>query len=144
MNGLRYLLDTNMVSDLARHPDGRVVRRIAAVGVERIGISIIVACELRFGVIKSGSQRLTRHVNLVLEQVAILPLEPPVEEHYADIRNTLERAGTPIDPNDLLIAAHARALGLMLVTDNVREFSRVPGLRVENWLAESSETGPAP
>jgi len=144
MNGLRYLLDTNMVSDLARHPDGRVVRRIAAVGVERIGISIIVACELRFGVIKSGSQRLTRHVNLVLEQVAILPLEPPVEEHYADIRNTLERAGTPIGPNDLLIAAHARALGLMLVTDNVREFSRVPGLRVENWLAESSETGPAP
>jgi tRNA(fMet)-specific endonuclease VapC len=144
MNGLRYLLDTNMVSDLARHPDGRVVRRIAAVGVERIGISIIVACELRFGVIKSGSQRLARHVNLVLEQVAILPLEPPVEEHYADIRNTLERAGTPIGPNDLLIAAHARALGLTLVTDNVREFSRVPGLRVENWLAESSETGPAP
>ncbi|MCU0808242.1 MAG: type II toxin-antitoxin system VapC family toxin [Candidatus Contendobacter sp.] len=133
-----------MVSDLARHPDGRVVRRIAAVGVERIGISIIVACELRFGVIKSGSQRLARHVNLVLEQVAILPLEPPVEEHYADIRNTLERAGTPIGPNDLLIAAHARALGLMLVTDNVCEFSRVPGLRVENWLAESSETGPAP
>ena len=144
MNGLRYLLDTNMVSDLARHPDGRVVRRIAAVGVERIGISIIVACELRFGVIKSGSQRLARHVNLVLEQVAILPLEPPVEEHYADIRNTLERAGTPIGPNDLLIAAHARALGLTLVTDNVREFSRVPGLRVENWLAEASGTGPAP
>lgn len=144
MNGLRYLLDTNMVSDLARHPDGRVVRRIAAVGVERIGISIIVACELRFGVIKSGSQRLARHVNLVLEQVAILPLEPPVEEHYADIRNTLERAGTPIGPNDLLIAAHARALGLTLVTDNVRQYSRVPGLRVENWLAESSETGPAP
>ncbi|MBS1222529.1 MAG: putative nucleic acid-binding protein, contains domain [Proteobacteria bacterium] len=144
MNGLRYLLDTNMVSDLARHPDGRVVRRIAAVGVERIGISIIVACELRFGVIKSGSQRLARHVNLVLEQVAILPLEPPVEEHYADIRNTLERAGIPNGPNELLIDAHARALGLTLVTDNVREFSRVPGLRVENWLAESSETGPAP
>jgi tRNA(fMet)-specific endonuclease VapC len=144
MNGPRYLLDTNIVSDLARHPDGRVVQRIAAVGVERIGISIIVACELRFGVTKSGSQRLARHVNLVLEQVVILPMEPPVEEHYADIRNTLERAGTPIGPNDLLIAAHARALGLTLVTDNVREFSRVPGLRVENWLAESSETGPAP
>jgi tRNA(fMet)-specific endonuclease VapC len=78
----------------------------------------------------------------VLEQVAILPMEPPVEEHYADIRHTLERAGTPIGPNDLLIAAHARALGLTLVTDNVREFSRVPGLLVENWLAESSGTGP--
>ncbi|MHB1292986.1 MAG: PIN domain-containing protein, partial [Sulfuricella sp.] len=65
----------------------------------------------------------------------ILPLETPVEEHYADIRNKLERAGTPIGPNDLLIASHARALGLTLVTDNVREFSRVPGLAVENWLA---------
>lgn len=135
MNGPRYLLDTNIVSDLARHPHGRVVQRIAAVGVEQISISVIVACELRFGVTKSGSQRLARHVNIVLEQVAILPMEPPVKEHYADIRHTLERAGTPIGPNDLLIAAHARALGLTLVTDNVREFSRVPGLLVENWLA---------
>jgi tRNA(fMet)-specific endonuclease VapC len=61
-------------------------------------------------------------------------MESPVEEHYADIRNTLERAGTSIGPNDLLIAAHARSLGLTLVTDNMREFSRVPGLPVENWL----------
>lgn len=64
----------------------------------------------------------------------ILPLEAPADEYYGAIRHQLERAGTPIGPNDLLIAAHARALGLTLVTDNVREFTRVPQLSVENWL----------
>jgi len=130
----RYLLDTNIVSDLVRHPAGAVMQRIARLGAEQVCISIIVACEVRFGAAKSGSQRLARQVELVLGQLESLPLEAPVEEHYADIRNVLERAGTPIGPNDLLIAAHARALGLTLVTDNVREFSRVPGLAVENWL----------
>ena len=144
MNGLRYLLDTNIVSDIARHPNGSVARRMMAVGVERIGISIVVACEIRFGLVKRSQPRLARHIEQLLGHFSLLNLESPVEEHYADIRNTLERAGTPIGPNDLLIAAHARALGLTLVTDNVREFSRVPGLRVENWLAESAGTGPEP
>ncbi len=135
MNGPRYLLDTNIVSDLVRHPSGSVMQRIAAIGVEQIGISIIVACEMRFGAIKSGSHRLVQRVKLVLDQIETFPMESPVEEHYAEIRDTLERVGTPIVPNDLLIAAHARSLGLTLVTDNVREFSRVPGLLVENWLA---------
>lgn len=135
---LRYLLDTNIVSDMARHPRGPVARRVTAVGVERIGVSIVVACEIRFGLVKRPVPRLTRHLEQLLGSFALLNLEPPVEEHYADIRNTLERAGTPIGPNDLLIAAHARALGLILVTDNWREFSRVPGLVVENWLTDPS------
>lgn len=134
MDALCYLLDTNIVSDMARHPNGPVARRVMLIGVERIGISIVVACEIRFGLVKRPQPRLTRHIEQLLEHFSLLNLEPPVEEHYADIRNTLERAGTPIGPNDLLIAAHARALGLTLVTDNVREFSRVPGLQVENWL----------
>lgn len=138
MNGPRYLLDTNIVSDLARHPGGPVMQRIAAVGVEQIGISSIVACEVRFGAMKSGSQRLAQRVKLLLDQIATFPMESPVEEHYAEIRDTLERAGTPIGPNDLLIAAHARSLGLTLVTNNMREFSRVPGLLVENWLANTA------
>ena len=138
MTGPRYLLDTHIVSNLVRHPGGRVMQRIAAVGVEQIGVSIIVACEMRFGAIKSGSQRLARQVSLVLDQIATLPLESPVEAHYAEIRDTLERAGTPIGPNDLLIAAHARSLGLTLVTDNMHEFSRVPGLLVENWLTNTA------
>ena len=88
MNGIRYLLDTNIVSDLVRHPDGRVMQRIAAVGVEQIGISIIVACEVRFGATKNGSPRLAQQVNLVLSQIAIfsrtfaLSVRPePVEGH---------------------------------------------------------------
>lgn len=131
---LLYLLDTNIVSNLARHPQGLVAQQVMTVGVQRVGISILVACEIRFGLIKRPQPRLSQHLESLLDHFTLLNLEPPVEQHYADIRNALERAGTPIGPNDLLIAAHARALGLALVTDNVREFSRVPGLTVENWL----------
>lgn len=131
---LLYLLDTNIVSNLARHPQGLVAQRVMTVGVQRVGISIVVACEIRFGLVKRPQPRLSQHLEPLLDHVTLLNLEPPVEQHYADIRNALERAGTPIGPNDLLIAAHAHALGLTLVTDNVREFSRVPGLAVENWL----------
>ena len=135
---VRFLLDTNMVSDLARNPQGRVVERIKAVGPEQIAISIVVACEIRFGLAKIGRKippvRLADNVRRILAELTVIPFEPPADEHYADIRDTLERAGTPIGPNDLLIAAHARALGLTLVTENEREFVRVPGLTVENWL----------
>lgn len=96
--------------------------------------SALLCCEIRFGLAKRPAPRLKQHLEQLLDDLALLKLEPPVEEHYADIRNTLERAGTPIGPNDLLIAAHARTLELTLVTDNVSEFSRVPGLTVENWL----------
>lgn len=131
----RYLLDTNILSDLAKRPDGRVAQRIIELGVGTIAISLVVACEVRFGLAKSGSARLAGNVTQVLDCIEIIPLDVPVDEHYVDIRNTLERAGTPIGPNDLLIAAHARALDMILVTDNVKEFARVPGLEVENWLA---------
>jgi tRNA(fMet)-specific endonuclease VapC len=129
----RYLLDTNIVSDLAREPQGHVARRVVTVGVERIAVSVIVACELRFGAAKSGSRRLAKRIDLLLDEIPQLPLEAPVAAHYADIRTRLERAGTPIGPNDLLIAAHARALGCVLVTDNERELARVPRLAIENW-----------
>lgn len=131
---MRYLLDTNVVSHLVREPQGPVAQRLLAVGPERAGISIVVACEIRFGLAKSTSRRLVRRLESVLEQLAILPLEAPVDEHYGEIRWLLERSGTPIGPNDLLIAAHARALDLTMVTENVREFERVPDLRVESWL----------
>ncbi|NZA26401.1 type II toxin-antitoxin system VapC family toxin [Luteimonas sp. SJ-92] len=134
MSAPRYLLDTNVVSDLMRHPQGPVARRMARVGLEQIALGIVVAAELRFGVTRVPGHRLAERLDLILSQVPVLPLEPPSEIHYADIRSTLEGAGTPIGPNDLLIAAQARALGAVLVTDNVREFARVPGLQLENWL----------
>jgi len=130
----RYLLDTNIVSSLARLPQGPVARRVAEVGVEQISTSIVVACEIRFGIVKSGSRRLADRLDALLGEIAVLALEDPVDADYGDIRAGLKRAGTPIGPNDLLIAAQARALDLVLVTDNEREFSRVPGLAVENWL----------
>ncbi len=130
----QYLLDTNIISDLVKHPQGLVFQKIVTVGENNICTSIIVACELRFGAAKSGSPRLVDQLGYIFNVLPILPLEPPVEQHYGVIRRHLEQAGTPISPNDLLIAAHALSLNLTLVTANIREFQRVPTLRVENWL----------
>jgi tRNA(fMet)-specific endonuclease VapC len=131
---LRYLLDTNILSDLVRQPQGKVAVRIAEVGEDSICTSIIVAAELRYGAEKSGSKSLSERVDLILSALEILPLEPPTDRHYGDLRHHLARRGTPIGPNDLLIAAHALAQDLTLITANTREFKRVHGLRVENWL----------
>jgi tRNA(fMet)-specific endonuclease VapC len=96
----------------------------------------VVACELRFGARRKGSDVLTQRVEQLLNTLIVLPLDPPADEHYAEIRTTLERAGTPIGSHDLFIAAHARSRGLTLVTHNVREFARVPDLQVQDWLAK--------
>lgn len=93
-----------------------------------------MACELRFGAVKSGSNRLIQQLESILAVFPVLPLELSVAHHYAAIRTHLEKTGTPIGPNDLLIAAHALALNLTLVTANTREFERVPTLSLENWL----------
>ncbi|AUB79610.1 type II toxin-antitoxin system VapC family toxin [Candidatus Thiodictyon syntrophicum] len=129
-----YLLDTNIVSDLVRRPAGSIRDCIAARGEERVCTSIVVAAELRFGAAKKGSQRLTAQLKTVLTALDILPFDEPADRRYGEIRAALERAGTPIGTNDLLIAAHALAHGLILVTANEDEFRRVPGLVVENWL----------
>lgn len=129
-----YLLDTNVLSALIRDPGGKVARRIAKVGEEVVCTSMIVACELRFGAAKSGSMRFQQRVEAILGELEVLAPDSPADYHYAEIRAFLERKGTPVGPNDLLIAAHALSLGLTLVTGNTREFSRIPGLAVENWL----------
>ena len=134
MESLQFLLDTNIVSHLILHPQGIVRDRIAEVGEQTVCVSLLVAAELRFGAAKKNSARLTRQVEAVLSVLPILALETPVDAHYAEIRVELETSGNPIGPNDLIIAAHARALGLTLVTHNLVEFSRVPGLLVQNWL----------
>jgi len=135
MSNLKYLLDTNILSELIKRPGGFTAKKIALLEDEdSCCTSIIVACELRYGALKKCSPILTDKVNQLLETIAVLPLKPNVEEHYARLRVTLEQAGTPIGSNDLLIAAHACALDLVLVTGNVKEFSRIPDLLVENWL----------
>jgi len=106
---------------------------IAHHGEQTVATSIIVACELRFGAVKRNSKRLSAQLDAVLSAVEILPLEPQADLRYAELRVTLERAGTPIGPNDMLIAAHALALDLALVTGNIREFARVPMLNAVDW-----------
>ena len=129
-----YLLDTNILSDLIRHPGGLVARRVEQVGQKEIFTSIIVAAELRYGCAKKGSAKLLERVQGLLETIPVLSLDMPTDAQYGLIRAELEAAGQPIGMNDLLIASHALALGLTLVTDNTSEFSRVRGLKVENWL----------
>ncbi len=129
-----WLLDTNILSDLVRNPAGRVAERIRQCGETNVRTSIVVAAELRFGAAKKSSERLTAQLEAILGVIEILPLAQPVDHIYGSIRAALEGAGTPIGGNDLLIAAHAMASDCILVTDNEREFSRVEGLSIENWL----------
>ncbi len=131
----RYLLDTNIVSALVRDPQGSVTRRIARIGEDRVCTSIIVACELRFGAAKKASAKLTEQLEQVLSALPILALGADSDRRYGELRAALERDGMPSGANDMLIAAHALALGLILVTDNVNEFRRVKGLKVKNWLS---------
>ena len=131
---MRYLLDTNIVSELVRNPQGKVAERIFKVGEEQVCTSIIVAAELRYGATRKNSQRLSAQLEAVLGALKILPVEKPTDVVYGTVRTRLEESGNPIGANDLFIAAHTLALGCVLVTDNEREFSRVKGLTVENWL----------
>jgi tRNA(fMet)-specific endonuclease VapC len=130
----RFLLDTNILSDLVRNPQGRIAGRIAAVGDDAICTSIIVAAQLRFGAAKKGSERLTIQLERILSAIDIHPFEAPADATYARLRAQLEAAGSPIGGNDMLIAAQALAFDCAVVTDNEGEFARVSGLHVENWL----------
>ena len=130
-----FLLDTDTLSDLVRDPKGRVAARIAEVGEEEVATSIVVAAELRFGAYKKGSTRLSARIDVILGAMKVLPIGPPCDEVYGRLRSDLERRGSPIGGNDMLIAAHALTLDRSLVTGNVREFKRVSELRLANWLA---------
>lgn len=131
----RCLLDTNIVSDLVRHPHGRVAAKIAELGEDAVATSIIVAAELRYGAAKKGSARLTTQLETILGALEVIPFEAPADAAYGNARVALEAAGTPIGGNDLLIAAQGLTLGMVLVTANEREFARIAGLTTENWLA---------
>jgi tRNA(fMet)-specific endonuclease VapC len=131
----RTMLDTNIVSDLIRNPHGVAAGRLRQHGTDGLCISIVVAAELRFGCFKRRSAQLLRRVEAMLSAVDVLPFDAPADRDYGRIRAELEASGRPIGPNDQFIAAHAICLGVTLATDNVAEFRRVAGLRVENWLA---------
>jgi tRNA(fMet)-specific endonuclease VapC len=128
------MLDTNIISDLIKNPQGKAARRIAKIGEDNICTSIIVAAELRYGCAKSGSKRLLKAIEDLLGEIPVLPLDVPADADYGGIRSELEASGKPIGSSDLLIAAHAFATGATIVTANTVEFKRIRGLNVENWL----------
>jgi tRNA(fMet)-specific endonuclease VapC len=128
------MLDTNIVSDLARNPQGAVARRIAEVGPDAVCVSLVTAAELRYGCAKKGSVKLLAQIDAILGSIPILALDVPADTEYGGIRAEPEAAGKPIGPNDLFIAAHAYALEAVLVTANTGEFKRIQSLQLENWL----------
>ena len=130
----RYMLDTNIISDLIKNPQGKAAKRITKVGEDNICTSIIVAAELRYGCARKGSKRLLKAVEDLLSEMTILPFDVPADTEYGEIRSNLEAAGLPIGGNDLLIAAHAKATSTTVVTANTGEFKRVAGVKVENWI----------
>ncbi len=127
------MLDTNALSELVRNPHGTLAQKLNVLEPDSVCTSIVAACELRFGAQRKGSAPLTQRVEQLLQALTVLPLDTAADEHYADIRATLERSGTPIGSHDLFIAAHARSRGMTLLTRNLRELQRVPGLTVEDW-----------
>jgi tRNA(fMet)-specific endonuclease VapC len=133
----KYLLDTNILSDMMRNPTGTAAQRfhqmVRSAPNVRLCTSVVVQCELLFGLRRRTNPRWQTHYDKLLESVEILPLDSTVIPCYASLRSLLESAGTPIGPNDTLIAAQALSIDATLVSADA-EFLRVPGLRVENWL----------
>lgn len=128
------MLDTNIVSEIIRNPAGRAAQRVRD-AAEQVCVSVIVAAELRYGCVRKGSPQLTHRVEAFLAEVSVVAFDVPADGAYGAIWAALKAAGRPIGGNDLLIAAHARAVAATVVTANVGEFQRVSGLKVENWLA---------
>ncbi len=132
---MRFLLDTDIFSAIAQETNPVLMQRVAALSLDQLGISIVSEGEVQFGLAcRPVSRALAARIDSLLQQLQRLPLGPNVVAPYARVRAALRRAGTPIGPNDCWIAAHALAEDLTLVTGNEREFRRVSGLRVENWL----------
>lgn len=131
---MAHLLDTNIISHIVRYPRSPVARRLHGSRPGTVFTSIVVAAEARFGLLKRSASSLSGRLEELLEQIEVIPFEAPADQRYAEVRVALEKAGQPIGSNDMLIAAHALALDCILVTANEREFRRVPGLKVENWL----------
>lgn len=143
----KYLLDTNACIGIRQHlkrrppldaarqaEHQRLVQRLLAVPAADLAMSLISLGELRYGAEKSHNPAASRaEVDRLQALVPVLNLTPPVATHYGELRRALELAGQPIGPQDMWIAAHALAAGLVVVTHNTREFARVPGLRVEDW-----------
>jgi tRNA(fMet)-specific endonuclease VapC len=130
---MRYLLDTNICIYVINERPPAVLARFLAHESDGLAISVITASELYWGVAKSGSRRNLLALERFLAPLVVMDYDIAAAQLYGDLRAGLERKGTPIGPFDMQIAAHALSLELTLVTNNLREFKRVPRLKLENW-----------
>ena len=132
-----YLLDTNMISESARNPNGGTALRMMKVGQDNLFTSVIVLAELRYGIERNPLTGARAQIELLVQSLDVRELPLQAARHYGKLRSDLERQGKPIGANDYWIAAHALAEDAVLVTRNMREFERVTGLRLENWLDQA-------
>lgn len=130
---VRYLLDTNTVRFHIRRSSPVLQRRLHAMPAAPVALSVVTEMEIRYGLARNPALRIGPMVEAFLDGINILPLGSDAARRYAKIRAELDARGTPIGPLDLMIAAHALALGATLITTDLSEFRRVPGLRCEDW-----------
>jgi tRNA(fMet)-specific endonuclease VapC len=131
---MKVMLDTDICIYLTKRRLPSILNRLAEYRVGDVGISVVTLAELEYGVSKSTDpERNQQALNEFLLPLEIAPFDRSACSYYGRIRTALERKGSPIGSMDLLIAAHALSLSILLVTNNEKEFRRVPGLRVENW-----------
>ena len=137
---LRYLLDTNICIYIAKNRPDAVLKRFQQLSVGDVAMSVITHGELCYGACKSRRrEEAQKALGELAAMIPVLPLTSQVGERYGEIRSGLENSGRLIGNNDLWIAAHALGLGVALVTNNAREFARVPGLEVENWVEKTDQ-----
>lgn len=129
-----YLLDTNIISDIAHNPSGQVAKRLTEVDPDDVVSSVVVAAEIWFGLEKNPSFRSRARTESFMQTVRVLELRPEVAKVYGRVRAQLSGSGKVLGPNDMLIAAHALSLDATLVTNDEKAFAQVPGLKIENWL----------
>jgi tRNA(fMet)-specific endonuclease VapC len=130
-----YLLDTNICVYVIRKRPESVYRRLSNIGERGVAISVVTAFELEVGALRSQGKQYSEAVRLLIAELPVLPLEDSARTAYGQLRTTLERRGEVIGAYDMLIAAHALTLNATLVTNNEKEFNRVKGLKVENWVS---------
>ena len=132
---MRYMLDTNICIYVIKHKSESVFRKLKKIKPEDVCISSITYAELAYGVEKSAQPERNRlALSMMLSSIEIVAFDDAAADEYGEIRAGLERKGTPIGSLDILIAAHARSLGCTLVTNNTKEFCRVEGLEIVNWV----------
>jgi tRNA(fMet)-specific endonuclease VapC len=130
-----YMLDTNMCSYIIRDNPKGVFKKLKEIEQDHsVALSSIVVSELLYGAKKRGSAKLIKVVSLFIEQFVIYDYDKASAHEYAKLRTTLEKKGQIIGVHDMLISAHALSLGAKIVTNNTKEFERIDGLRVENWI----------